>query len=333
MTLRFQKSIAKSQAVLPVAGVLALVLWYVLPVEHASSSFCHADDGLWQYVPSFLQEGYWSLSLSAFCVMVAVYLMAELNNANVLLRVNSRMLSSLLALLLALVVDCHHFQPGSVLMLFSLLSFFPLFATYQLPSPLFSFLTYLMVSVASLVFPKLLWMVPLYWLVQGHLRAFSLRCFIASLLGLVLPYWLYGGIAIMTDSLEGFVSHVSLMADFQWSDYTQLALRDVLVFAYIILLFVSGVVDFWSNRFRDKTRTRIIYNVVILHGFGAIALMVLQPQYFYTLLPLLLIDTSIVFGHFFTLTFSKFTHVYCLILMMLAIAVVAAQYMPDIFAG
>ena len=323
MKLSFQKSIASSQVTLPIVAAVVFILWFLLPTANTQLP----DYGLWRHVPSFLQEGNWALGIGAICAALAVYLMAELNNANVLLRVNSRMLSSMLVLLLGLAVMCHRFQPGCVLMLLSLISFFPLFATYQQPNPLLTFVTYLLVSVASLVFPQLLWLVPVYWFIQGYFRAFSLRCCIASLLAVMVPYWFYGGIAVLTASLPDFLDHCQEVISFQVYDYTQLNLRDLILYAFILLLHLTGAIDFYIHQFMDKTRTRIIYNVLIVYGIVIAIWIGIQPQYFATLLPLLLISTSIVFGHFFTLTHTRFTHIYCIVLMVLAVAVFVAQYL------
>lgn len=309
-------------------SVLAVLAWFVLPAPHPWASADGADYGLWEWIPAFLQKGDWSLGISVCCAALTVYLLSELTNAVVLLRVNSRMLDSMLAFLLAAAVVCHQFQPGSVVMCLSLLSFFPLLSAYQQPNQVLSFTAYLMLSVASLLFPKFLWVIPFYWLLQSYLRALTLKCFVASLLSAALPYWFYGGVAIVTDRLPDFVAHVSEVATAQWFDYAQLELRDVLTFAMIVLLFVSGAIDFSVHRFLDKTRTRILYNTIIVHGIGVMAFIVLQPQYFSTLLPLLLIDTAIVFGHFFTLTHNRFSHIYCLVLLVLLIATVAIQYVP-----
>lgn len=329
MRLNFQKSIASSQATLPVVGVMAFVLWFVLPVTPHPSFFSDADYGLWRYVPVFLQEGYWSVGISLFCAFLAIYFMAELNNANVLLRVSSRMLSSMLAILLVFAVGCHGNQPGNVVMVLSLLSFFPLFATYQLPSPLLSFITYLILSSASLVFPKLLWMLPVYWSIQGSLRAFTLRCFMASLLASLLPYWFYGGIAFLTGSVPVFVEHVLKVTEFQWFDYSLLDMREVLVYTFVALLFISGTIDFYVHQYLDKTRTRLYYKSLIMYGIYVLIFIAVQPQYFWTLLPLLLLSTAVIFGHFFTLTHTRFSHIYCLVLMVLALAVMAVWYVCD----
>ena len=214
----------------------------------------------------------------------------------------------------------------SVVMLLSLLSFFPLFATYQMPHPMPTFVAYLLLSVASLIFPKLLWMVSAYWGLQIYLRAFSFRCLVASLLAILLPYWFYGGIAVITSSLPDLVAHARAVIDFQWYGYATLNRNDLLTFAFVLLLFLSGTIDFYLHSFLDKTRTRILHHVIILHGLFVTFLQCLMPQYVSIFLPLLLVDAAILFGHFFTLTHTRFSHLYNLFLLALALLVVAAQY-------
>lgn len=328
--LNFQKSIVNNRTTLPIAGAVALILWFVLPPEQPTVFSNRADYGLWRIVPTFLQEGYWSLGISAVCAALAVYLMAELNNTNVLLRVSSRMHASTLAFLLGIVVPFHQCQiPGCVSMVFMLLSLFPLYATYQMPSPMHTLFAYIMASMASLTCPKLLWLVPLYWLIQIYFRAFSLRCLVASLLGTTLPYWFYGGIAVMTDTTAEFLNHIKSVVEFDWYDYTTLDYRNVVVFAFIVLLFLSGTVDFYINQYLDKTRVRIIYKAMIMYGIVTTIIIAVFPQYFWTFLPLLLVCSTLLFSHFFTLTHTKFSNIYCIILLCLAVVVVAVQCLCD----
>lgn len=329
MRLNFQKSITNSQATLPVVSALMLLFWLLLPPVGQPVDFTTPDYGIWKFVPMFLQRGYVSLVMGALCAALAVYEMAELNNANVLLRVSTRMLSSVLAILLGMAVVCHPFQPGMVLMLLSLLSFFPLFAMYQTPSPFLAFLTYLALSVASLFFPKLLWIVPFYWLIQSYFRALTLRCLVASILATILPYWIYAAIAVMTGSWENFVLHLQGMISFQWYDYTQLPVRHLFVFLFVVLLFVIGSADFYLQLYRDRTRTRVLYNALIHYGIVIVVWITIQPQYFNTLFPLLLLPVSILFGHFFALTHTRFSHICCIVLFLLALVVFTVQYLPS----
>ena len=111
----------------------------------------------------------------------------------------------------------------------------------------------------------------------------------------------------------------------QWTlpNYGAVALTDALPAIFALVLFVIGAVHFSFNSFLDKTRTRIIYNVVIMHGVSIAMFMALQPQYVAVLLPLMLADTAIVYGHFFALTYNRFSHVLNLLLIVAALAMMA----------
>lgn len=311
-------------------GVLALVCWFVFPAAHSLPHVPTSDFGLWSLLPSWLREGNVALWFSFGCGVLAVYLMAELNNNYVLLRVSSRMLSSTLALLFAIAIPCHQNQePGSVLMVCSLLSLFPLFAIYQQPNPLYTFYAYALISLSSLIFPKFLWMLPVYWLIQGYFRGFSLQCLSASFLGIILPYWFYGGLAIMEGWSESFIAHVSAVVEFRPYDLSLLDWRDVITFVFVLIVFVVGTVDFYVNQFKDKTRVRLIYNALVLYWIAIAIILIAQPHFFWTFLPVMLVSTAILFGHFFTLTHTLFSHICVLVLLVMAVAVVAVQCLCD----
>ncbi|NLV53669.1 MAG: hypothetical protein GXY64_10480 [Bacteroidales bacterium] len=329
MRLNFQHSITNSHATFPIVSILTLILWFLLPPLSETPSFASADYGLWHLMPSMMQEGWWSLGLSAACAALMVYFLTELNNGQVLLRINSRMISTMLAFLLALAIPCQEWQPGVVVALFMLFSFFPLFTTYQTPSPQWTFCIYLMLSVASLSFPKILWFVPLYWFLQGYLRAFSIRCFMSSIFAVMMPYWFYAGIALITGGMEEAIQHMLMVVDISNIGHTEWSLHGITVWGFTLLSFITGCTDFYIHQFRDKTRTRSLYNVVVFHGLFTAVLIALQPVYVWTLLPVLMLSTSIVFGHFFAQTQTKFSHIFCLLLAALAAGVLLVQYFID----
>jgi len=325
MRLEFQKNIASSQFTLPFVSIIAILLWVLLPTAH-QGLFDINQHGLWSLLPAFVTSGsvgkYVAMGLSA----LGVYLIAELTNSNILLRISSRMLSSTLALFLGIILCLHSVAPGHVVMIMTILSFFAFFTTYQLPHPVPTFLTYLFLSVGSLVFPKLLYLIPVYWGCQMYLRSLSLRCFIASLFGVLVPYWLFLGVATYMDGgLPIFVDVCKQLVDLKMPDYSSVQLIDILIFAFVIQFFVLGAINFYANSYLDKTRTRIVYKVIITHAIFLIIFIALQPQLYHTLLPLLLVDSSLVGGHFIALTYNKFSHIYCLVCFALTIALLIAQ--------
>ena len=336
--MKFQRVISSSQATLPVVCAIAAALWFVLPLHHGSEDFLGADYGVWQYLPDLFHDYQYALPLGIICAAIGVYMMVELKNRNLLLRVNSYMLSSTLALLLALCAPLHPLQPSSLITIFVLYAYFPLFASYQIPHPYITFPIYLPLSIASLLLPQLLLLAPVYWCLQIYLRSFTFRNFIASLIAILLPYWFYGAIAVVTDSTPQFIAHLQavvstpdLFAVPSLSDELhRLSTSDILTSSLpalilTIIMLIIGIVDFQQNSLLDKTRTRSLYKVVIWHAVSIIIAMALFYRHANTFLPILMLDTSILYGHFFTLTHTRASHIINIIVALLMTAVLAVQ--------
>lgn len=325
MRLEFQKNIASSQFTLPVVSILGFLLWVLLPVLQ-NGSFTSVDYGLWHLIPAVAVTGKIGMYAAIGVSALIVYLIAELTNTFVLLRISSRMLSSTMAFLMGGILCLHSIQPGHVLSVFYLLTLIAIFYTYQMPMPVSSFLAYLFLSISSLIFPKIVLLVPIFWICQMYLRAFSLRCFVASLFGLLVPYWFFFGLSVYSEgSLESFLNICRSIIDLHIPQYASLPMKDIMIFAFVTLFFISGVIDFHLNSFLDKTRSRAYYNMLIGVGFVLMIAIVLQPQYFHTILPLYMINTSFIGGHFIALTYNKISHIYCLVMIALYVALLIAQ--------
>lgn len=291
-----------------------------------SGSFDVSEHGIWTYLPSFVTGRTICRYLSLGVCALTVYLIAELTNANVLLRISSRALSSTYAYIVGIILFMHGFIPGLAFALFILLSYFTLFATYQQPSPVLTFLTYIMLSLASFVFPKSLVFIPIFWLFQSYLRSFSLRCFMASFFGLILPYWmLFGALTCVDGGVAIFAENCLQAVKFSMPDYSALSTTDILIFVFVMILFLVGFVDCIVNAYLDKTRTRIIYNVINSHTLLTILFILLQPQFFHTLLPILLVDASLVGGHYISQTYNKFSAIYFYVMLAFSVALLILQ--------
>lgn len=325
MKFSFQKNVACSQMTLPIVGAISVLLWYVLPDSSSHGVFTGSEYGIWQLMPDSIVYSRWTREGSLALCALSVYLMAELNNANMLLRVSSRMLSSMLALLLTISLHCHHLHPGLMLMVLSLLSFFPLFASYRQPHPQHVFLAFTFVSLASLFYPLMIWATVAYWILAGMMRSFTPRCFVASIIATLLPYWLSAGAAVYLNCMPILMQHLRHMVTLHIGSYADLTPGAVAIAILTVLLFISGAIDFFANRLLDRTRTRTTLNAVFTHGCAFIILMALQPQHITMLQPVLLIDTAILFGHFFTLTHTRFSHIYMIVMLVLAIITVLLQ--------
>lgn len=306
----FQKTIAQGRFTLAVVALIALVAWAVLPPAWS-----------WWLLAGFVA--------SAVCV----YLLAELCITFVLLRINSRLISSTLALLLASAVMLHELQAAHFILLCSIVAYFPLFASYQRPrGSVLSYIAFLLLGLSSLVFPQLLFFVPVCWISQMMLRSMSGRVMVASLLGILTPYCFLFTYAYCTDEMVLFNDRFVELLRIELPDFTTLSLQYIVVAALSLIHFLVGMVDFLRNKHFDKTRTRYHYYVVLLHGCMAFVWFLLQPQYAQFILPLCLTNAAIMSGHFTAQSYGKVQNIITIILAVLTLgACVFPMFNPQSF--
>lgn len=327
MRLQFQKTISTSSKSFPIAIVVAVLLWLFLPVSSVPSFY-----GKPAYWPMLLGlSPFNQLTGGAIVAILAVYIMVELNHTHILLRVSSRMLGSVLVLLLAIAIPLHVLQQSDVVLITVLLAYSPLFASYQNPLPSLAFATMFLMSLASLLVPEWLFMVPFYVLLQAFLRAFTLQTLMASLLGLLLPYWFWAAWAVHTDNLPIIWEHFRSLQDvfsqpFSLSPFFVTPCPPAPLLFFMLLLFLVGTFDLFQHQFLDKTRTRSILKAVVYHGFAIIGLMLLLPHRHLLFFPAFVVDTAILFGHFFTLTYTRFSHILNIVLLFCALLSVYFYY-------
>ena len=179
MKRRLQNKIAESTWTLPVAAVF-VALWWLLPFAKR-----------------------WQEPIGLAVCLFTTYVLMEMNSTNALLRVRSRMISTLFLMLVTAMAWLHPFNWACVAVACMALSFNHLFLSYGARDAVVpTFHTHLFVSLASFVWPPLLWLSPVQWWNQAvFLRSMSWRCCWAAFFGLFLPYFFWGVWELLTFSL------------------------------------------------------------------------------------------------------------------------------------
>ena len=261
-------------------------------------------------------------------VGLITYIIVEWNNQCQLLRIRSRM-NSVTFMSLALMFPLLH--DGVLVWLPPLCllgSYFILFKGYdEYRGQGYTFHAFLLLSIGSLVYPPLL-LVALTLLIScnAQLRMLSGKPFVAALLGLVLPYWIYAALVYafryspLALSLEAApvvyaVGFHDLTWDV-WAAHLQPVLPDYLHDAplwqlvslgFIVLLGLRALVHFVHNSYDDKISTRQFFYTMMLQ---------LVPITFFTLwfpadirftLPLLMIGVTPFVAHYLALSRSRST--------------------------
>lgn len=296
-----QNRIAESRWTLSTLTATALVVWGAAGIH---------DHHLW---------------LNMLCLVLSTYLMVELNNANTLIRIYSRMVSSSF-LMLATVCLFQFTGYTSAISTLCMAGFYTsLFRAYQDEiAPGWVFYAFVCWGFASVVWVQALYFLPLFWLLTGlSLRAWSARNFCASLLGLLLPYCVIAAVLALRGDLLRLGYHFLQLADFTpLIDYTALSIGQLVSLAFVVLCALIGSVHFLRQSHNDSIRTRQFYYVFIIVDTLTLAYLCVQPSQYEALLGILIVNTAPLIGHFIALTHTRLTNITFLTLSLTATALI-----------
>ncbi len=299
MTKRFQEKIAGSRFSLPATAFIVLAIWIL----------------------GGISDKYTYLHLAIFTL--SAYLMVELNNGNALIRVYSRMVSC--SFLVLMTMASFMFTQTSVwtMQLCLIAAYITLLKSYQdKRAQGVVFYAFALIGVASTQFVQILFFVPILWLLMVvNLMSFSLRSMAASLIGLMSPYWFLAGFYAYNDNIASLADHFAAIARFApLFQYDITDIRPVVTLAFITILVMTGAVHFLRNSYKDKIRTRMIYEMFISLSAATIVFIILQPQHAVQLTAILVVNASVLIGHFIALTRTRFTNIAFVAMLLVTIA-------------
>lgn len=291
---RFQNYVAESRISLPTTGIYAFIVCLL--------------GGL-------LGNHLW---IQFALLVISAFLMMELNNSNALIRIYSRMVScSFIALAVMAYFLFVDIKCGIVQTCFIAFYLF-LFTTYQNSSSVGRvFYAFAMLSLASIFYVQILYFVPVIWiLLATNIMIGCARVYAASLLGLMVPYWFAVGYYTFTDQLLLLSDHfTSLFAIDSHSLWLDVPLVQIITIGFVALLALVGMINFRINNYRDKIRTRMLFDFFSVMIVFTMVLMLFQPSNMHFLLAILIVSASPLIGHFISLTYSLITNIiFCVML-------------------
>ena len=264
--------------------------------------------GVWLLAGLMTEQWYAQLAI----LFISTYLMVELNNTNALLHMYSRMVSCSFLALSSMAVFLIPSVRTSICILCLIMFCTIIFHTYQdKSSPGLTFYAFLCLGIASTVFVQILFFVPFLWLIMRfYLMAFSGRMMLASLMGLITPYWLLIVPAFYFGKADLLLNHFTAIAQFQpVFQYQFLTWNQIVTFIFVAILALQSICHYILKSRLDRIRTRMIYHSFIALDILIIVFIILQPQHFNVLFGMMIMCTSPMTAHFITHTHSRFSNI------------------------
>ena len=290
--------------------------------------------------------------------MVAAYVVSEIESVNQLLRVTSRMIESLLLLMMAACGFLHPLQTSSLTLLAVALMFYCLLRSCGSRSPQVDTLhAYFFLSLGSLFWPPLLLLIPVVlWSQFVYLRVRGWQILGAAVCGLLVPFLFWAAALLYLHREATLVTYlhqivapcfapfywqwvIDLAQSADWHEFwnqfpTLLAQRvrshptESAALAYVSLLGLTGFVHYVRQNYDDKIRVRMCHYCFLFMQLFVALWLVLQPYCFRQLFPLLMLTTVPSAAHFFTFTHTWLTNCWFVLLMLALVALGMCTLFP-----
>ena len=305
----FQNKVAASRYALPITATLAALVWVAV---------------------GLLVSNIW---IQFAFTIFSTLLMVELNNHNSLMRTYSRMVScSFLVLITMSALPAPSFKACIVTMCF-IAFYLIVWNGYQdKRSAGWTFYAFFCSGLASMVFVQIGYFLPILWLMMTFFtNSFSPRTFVASLLGVISPYWFSAGYFAYTNNMDGLLNHLADFIDYQdLFDYSQVTDHQVVNLVFLVILGICSSIHFIHTAYADKIRTRMIYETFIMVNFVSLAFIILQPQHILELGGIMIVNTSPLIAHFITYTKGKVTNImFISMLVIIALILLYNIFIPE----
>lgn len=250
--------------------------------------------------------------LAFLLITVATFPMVELNNRNALIRIYSRMVScSFLVLMMMSRFLLGDYRNG-IVAVGIIVAYLILFKAYQDKQSMgLMFYASVIIGFTSFAWIQVLVFMPVIWIFSiFNLQCMSVRSWIASILGVTLPYWL----VIVGSYLNGTTTVViaRCLAQLHTAHgmvITGLDIHKLVSLTWIAILALTGTIHFLRHSYNDSIHVRMLFEIFIFTGMCTLVMILFSPEYFEPLLTVLIINVSPLISHYMTLTNTKITNI------------------------
>lgn len=300
---RLQNRIAGSVFTLPVCVVLVVLVWW-LPLGRY-----HID-----------------YAIGLLLTMLIAYVLLETNNRFQLIRTKTRMVACTWLVSAAAIASLHVWNFGIIAALSLAIAHFFLFSTFERREPISqTFHTGFFLGISAVLVPWLIYLWPFFlWHQMLFLRSMSLRCFFASLLGLLFPIMIVVSPCVITNDFSHPIRWYSELISFVPIDFSstlRFSLQQVVSWVFPFLLVFIGSLHFLFTSYNDKISVRMMFYILLINGLALQVFSILQPSHAMVLFPSVLICGSPLIAHYFTLTHGIFSNLFFLFTLLCYIAI------------
>ena len=262
--------------------------------------------------------------LQTVLLAVATYLMVLLNNTFSLIRVFSRTVSSSFLMFSCLMIWLLDSTQGALFQILFILHYLFLLACYQQRDNAgFAYFAFACLSLCSLFMPKIILLAPFTIIcLLTFLMCGSRKNLVASLLGLLTPYWCWLAWALQqAGDMQSLTDHLLQMVSFTMPHPEQLfTTYHAIPLCILIISSIAAIFHFLYTYSADKFKTKMLYGIFIMMMACDAVMLICIPDQHDFIFRMMIVNASPLIGHMLTFATSRLsTIIFCVVAPLLAI--------------
>ena len=280
------------------------------------------------YIPDFqnyssasiriLQPNPFWISLIVFLITVLnILLIIQINSKYSIIRIKTFLPVFFFALFITTWKESHLLSLSHLALsvfLLSLLLFLGMYRNKKAVEP--AFLGSLLISLTGIINPVYLFLLPVTWIGFMILKCISTRVFLASLMGLLIPWLFYFSYQwFMGNETHHFDT---LIFEFEPSFLlTGRTIHEKIYIAFMVVSLIISMAGVYTNMLNDSIQTRKNINLILLYLIFLVLLVFSFAKHALAFLPFIAFCFAMLFAHPFSLNKSKFYlfffYIFCLV--------------------
>jgi len=265
--------------------------------------------------------------LSFSFAFLNAFLLTQLNNKFTFIRTRTFLPIFIFLLLLGSWDEAHIANGSHLALSLFIIALFSIFGMYRNEKAVEqALLGSFFISLSSIIINPLIFLVPVCWIGFMMMQSFSLRTFLASIFGTIIPWVLYLSTAYYlypTTHIFEFVQQ-NTISRFEITTY---ALPNLIYVALLATIMIICLVGMFSSYSRDAIHTRSKLSFLVLILFTMSALSIIFEQQSASFLPFIALAFSFLAAHPFTLKQNNFYGILFLIFIALNIVFIISKYL------
>lgn len=264
--------------------------------------------------------------VSAGFVLLNAFLLAQINNRFTIIRTRS-FLPILVYLLLMSSWNETHIVNGShfslTLFIFALYHFLNIYRDPKASE--MAFMGSMFIGVASLVINPLIFLIPVFWIGFGFFQSFSIRTFLATILGVLAPWFIYLSIFYFFNQQIELSQLLSANFNLAIDDIT-LSIPRLIYIASLIIIMIISIFGMYSITNGDAIRTRSNLNFLLLLLVCILILSFVFRNQLASFLPIIALLYAMIISHPFSLKTNNFYGILFIIFLVVNVTYVISKY-------